>query len=99
MKNPARYSINYGLHGCYLPDSYFGAYECRTRRELCNLIRDSLAFYEMPKNLFSEVNITRLWGFIKSHGSSSAHFQLVRNGFCLSFSGLTEDEFNKENKE
>ncbi len=96
MKEPARYSVSYGLSGCYLPDSHSGPYAFWTRRELAAFIRHEIEFYEMPKALFREVRINRLWAFIKQHGSSSAHFRLVHGGYELAFHGLTEEEFERE---
>jgi hypothetical protein len=43
--------------------------------------------------IFSEVQINRLWSFIKSKGSSCAHFRLCHKGYELAFHGLTEDEY------
>lgn len=99
MKNLARYSVSFGLAGCYLPDSYGGVYECSTRRELADIIRSELKVYDLPARLFREVRINRLWSFIKNHGSSSAHFNLHHKGHVLSFSGLTEDEYNQSIEE
>lgn len=94
MSKPvARYAVYFGLEGCYLPDSTSGPYEFTTRSELAEFIRDQLAFYDLPAYLFNEVRITRLWSFIKQHGSSTAHFGLSHKGMRLAFSGLTEEEF------
>ena len=96
----ARYSVNYGLSGCYMPDSHMGPYVCYSRAELAQIIRDCLAQYEMPKRLFYEVKLrSRLWPFIKQHGSSQAHFTLTHGGHSLSFIGLTEEEFEQAEKE
>jgi hypothetical protein len=53
----------------------------------------------MPASLMRDVKITRLWSFIKQHGSSTAHFRLVHKGYELAFHGLTEDEYNEQNEE
>lgn len=95
----ARYAITFGLQGCYMPDSHDGAFEVSTRRELASLIRNELATYELPKRLFREVRINRLWSFIKRNGSSSAHFCLIHRESVLQFHGLTEEEFNQQNKD
>lgn len=88
----ARYSVSFGLAGCYLPDNVSGPYIIRTRRDLANLIRDELAAYDLPASLFREVRIKRLWQFIKRHGSSAAHFSLTHGANALSFHGLTKAE-------
>lgn len=88
----ARYSVSYGLTGCYMPDITGGPYIFTTRRALANFIRDELATYEMPKSLFREVKINNLWSHITRHGSSAAHFYLRHGGNTLGFHGLTEAE-------
>lgn len=93
MKPIARYKILFGLSGCYLADSEYGVFEVTTRKELSSLIRNSLEFYEMPKYLFSQVKIRKLWSFIKRNGSSSAHFNLHHKQFVINFYGLTEEEY------
>lgn len=98
-RNVARYAITFGLQGCYMPDSHGGAFEVATRRELASLIRDELRVYDLPASLFREVRIRRLWSFIKSHGSSCAHFHLAHGPDVLSFHGLTEEEFQQQNEE
>jgi len=92
----AFYSINFGLEGCYMPDSYGGAIEINSRKALAQLIRDELRNADMPQCLFREANVRRLWGFIKRHGSSTAHFSLTHKGKALRFIGLTENEFEDE---
>lgn len=100
MSQPiARYSVSFGLSGCYLPDSYGGAHEFYSRKELAEFIRHELEFHELPKSLFEEVGIRRLWSFIRDRGSSCAHFSLHHKGYCLAFSGLTEDEFLAQSEE
>ena len=89
----ARYSVNFGLSGCYMPDSYSGSYECTSRKDLANLIRSELKLYGLPASLFREVRIRKLWAYIKLHGSSVAHFSIVHKGCALSFVGLTAEEF------
>lgn len=92
-KNTARYAVTFGLSGCYMPDSYSGAYECATRADLANLIRSELRLYGLPASLFREVRIRKLWQYIKRRGSSVAHFAIVHKGHSLSFTGLTESEY------
>lgn len=100
MSKPiARYSVSFGLEGCYLPDSHGGVYECHTRKELADIIRGEMQTYDLPKSLFAGVKIRRLWSFIKQHGSSSAHFSIYHKGYSLAFHGLTEEEFNQQNEE
>lgn len=94
MTTTARYCVTFGLTGCYMPDSNDGPTIFHTRKALAAFIRHELEHYELPANLFREVRIRRLWSFIKAHGSSSAHFHLSHKGYSLSFSGLTEEEFN-----
>jgi len=93
MKHSAKYSVNFGLVGCYMPDSYSGAFECTTRKQLADAIRDELLRYDMPAYLFSDVRIKRLWQFTAKNGSSCAHFSLIHKGYALRFEGLTEEEY------
>ncbi len=95
----ARYSISYGLAGCYMPDSISGPYIVTTRRELAELIHDQLRMYEMPARLFRDANVRRLWRFITKHGSSMAHFNLQHGANALSFHGLTEEEAEQAERE
>lgn len=99
MKQPARYAVTFGLAGCYLPDYHAGAHECHTRAELANLIRDTLRLLDLPASLFDDVKIRRLWRFIATHGSSTAHFNLHHREHVLSFHGLTENEYHQANEE
>ena len=96
---PARYAVTLGLSGCYMPDTHFGAFEVTRRRDLAQAIRDYVRMSHMPASLMRDVKITRLWSFIKQHGSSTAHFRLVHQGYELAFHGLTEDECNEQNEE
>jgi len=96
VKTIARYAVNFGLEGCYTPESYSGPFKCDTRRDLAKFIREQLNLHDLPKSLFSEVHITRLWSFIKRHGSSTAHFTLYHRGMAFRFVGLTEEEFENE---
>lgn len=88
----ARYSISYGLAGCYMPDSHDGPYVAATRAGLANIIRSELETYGMPACLFREVRIRKLWSFIRRNGSSVAHFSLDHKGYSLAFHGLTAAE-------
>lgn len=100
MKTTFYYCANFGLAGCYLPDSQSYPYAGTTRKELAEYIRCELDIYDLPKSLFNEVKISRLWSFIKRNGSSTAHFNLHHKQYCLSFNGLTEEEFAQlENQE
>ena len=96
MSKPARYAVTYGLSGCYMPDSHLGALEFSTRKELASFIRHELRQLEWPASMFSEVKIRKLWRFIARNGSSVAHFSLVREGYALSFYGLTRDEYREQ---
>lgn len=78
-----------------MPDSEPWAFEAPTRGELAEIIRGELDHYELPKSLFHDVKINRLWSHIKRHGSSSAHFALYHGDYELAFHGLTEAEFNE----
>jgi hypothetical protein len=90
---PYRYSVTYGLQGCYMPDSVSGPYVGSTRRELAGLIRDQLSMFDMPASRIREISINRVWAFIKHHGSSTAHFHIADGEHnVLSFNGLTEQE-------
>jgi hypothetical protein len=66
-----------------------------TRRELADFIRGELKFHDLPKSLFHDAHIRRLWRFIKRHGSSSAHFTLYHGDHELAFHGLTEAEYRE----
>ena len=92
----AFYSVNFGLEGCYMPDSFGGAVEINSRRALAQFIRDELRAYDLPQSLFRYVGVRRLWAFIKRHGSSTAHFTIGHNGNALRFIGLTEYEYQCE---
>lgn len=95
-KQTWRYTYYYGLQGCYMPDSNGGAYSGTTRRELADLIRATLQLYDMPSSAIRQVKLSNLWHHIKRHGSSSAHFHITDGEHnVLTFSGLTEDEFNE----
>jgi hypothetical protein len=95
----ARYTTSFGLAGCYLPDDHGSAVELTRRSDLANFIRDELRMCNMPASLFREVRINRLWSFIKSKGSSCAHFRLCHKGYELAFHGLTEDEYLQQSEE
>lgn len=98
-KNPARYTVMFGLEGCYMPDSTFGTFELHTRRDFAAMIRDAIEFYELPKSSFGAVNVRRVWGFISRNGSSSAHFTIRHGANALQFSGLTEAEYQDATRE
>lgn len=93
---PAFFRLSFGLTGCYMPDSDFGVYEVTRRRELVSIIRDALAFYDLPSRLIREVRINRLFAHGKRHGFSSVHFSLDHKGHSLHFGGMTEDEYQAE---
>jgi hypothetical protein len=98
-KNVARYAIYNGMPG-YMPNSHWGAHLATTRRELAALIRDHLDMLDAPAKAFREAKIRNLWRFIVRNGSSSAHFSLdIGNGEYLYFSGLTEEEYEEQNRE
>lgn len=91
-RHPARYSVSFGLAGCYMPDSVSGPHTFDTRRELAAFIRGELEAFEMPKGLFRAADIRRLWPFIQRHGASVSHFNLHHGANVLAFQGLTEAE-------
>lgn len=86
----ARYSVTFGLAGCYLPDSHYGAFECRTRRELADTIRHALECYDLPKTLFGEVGIVKLWSRKKFPSFGIRHGANV-----LEFHAMTRDEYRE----
>ena len=94
----AFYSINFGLEGCYMPDSFGGAIEINSRKAFAEMIRDELRLYELPQNLFRQAHVRRMWSFIKRHGSSTAHFTLYHKGNALRFIGLTGYEYQCEHE-
>jgi hypothetical protein len=92
-KGIGRYSVTFGLAGCYIPDNGPHYVEFNTRRELAKFIRDELDRLEWPKKLFGEVNIRRVWKHIAKHGSSVAHFSIYHQHNVLNFHGLTDAEY------
>lgn len=99
MSKPAIcYAVTFGLSGCYMPDSHCGVYRFETRRDLAETIKRLLSDYDMPAALFREVNIRKLWAFLKTRGASCAHFHLSHKGYSLSFNGLTEEEYEAESE-
>jgi hypothetical protein len=89
-----RYSVTCGLSGCYMPNSNFGPYSGTTRRELAGTIRDTLQMLDVAPSRARQVKLSRLWSFIKRHGSSTAHFNIdIGHGEELCFHGLTEAEY------
>jgi hypothetical protein len=91
----ARYSVYSGLAGCYMPDYHSGPHFFNRRKDLAAHIRYELEWRDWPANLIREVNLTRLWSFIKSNGSSSAHFKIYYKSEVLAFNGLTEAEYQE----
>jgi hypothetical protein len=91
----ARYSVSFGLSGCYLPDSHGGIYEVTRRKDLAGIIRDELQTYDLPAGLFRDAHVRRLWRFITRNGSSVAHFSLYHGDHVLAFSGLTQAEYEQ----
>lgn len=92
MMGTARYSVSYGLSGCYMPDDVSGPYVFHSRGDLAAFIRGEIDRLEWPASRFAEVRIRDLWGFIKRRGSSCAHFSIEHEGCSLSFHGLTQEE-------
>lgn len=82
-----------------MPDSVSGPYVFTRRKDLADFIKSELELFDMPKSLFREVSISRLWSHITRHGASVAHFSLDHKGYSLSFHGLTEDEANAMDQE
>lgn len=71
MAKTARFTIMYGLEGCYMPDSDFGHYAVTTRRDLVQAMRDALAFYDFPKAAIHQVKWLRVW----DHAKRPWHFK------------------------
>lgn len=94
MRRPhVAYSVQFGLAGCYMPDSSSGPMLISTRRELAALVRDELAAFDLPAYLIREVHLRRLWQAICHAGSASSyHFSLHHGANALTFCGLTTDE-------
>lgn len=96
MSRPiARYSVTFGLRGCYMPDSVSGPHAFATRSELAAFVRSEIEAFDLPKSAFQQVRLRRLWSQIARHGSSSAHFAIHHGANALEFHGLTEAEFNQ----
>jgi hypothetical protein len=93
-----RYSVTFGLSGCYMPDYHGGAHCGTTRRELVDLIKGEIDMLDLPASLIRDVKINRLWSFIERNGSSSAHFNLHHGANVLSFHGLTEEEYQQQSE-
>ena len=93
------YSVGFGLQGCYLDDSKGGVYQIKSRKELCEMIRNEIAVYDLPKNSFKQANVARIWPHLKKHGALQATIYLRHKHHVLTFYGLTEDEFNEQNTE
>lgn len=88
------FSFSHGLRGCYMPDAHYGPYSVRTRAALAAAIRDALEMCDAPKSAFRTVGIRRLWAHAKRCGTSSIHFSIdTTPGCCLSFHGMTEEEY------
>jgi hypothetical protein len=89
----ARYSVTFGLSGCYMPDSGPTLFTCRTRQALADVIRGELAIYAFPKSAFRQAGLKALWSFITKAGDASrAHFYISYKGNTLAFTGLTKAE-------
>lgn len=93
-KPVARYAVFAGEYGAEMPYPIF-TFEATTRKEMANQIRFAIGFNQLPKSLFADVKITRLWSFIKRHGSSTAHFSLHHGKYVLKFEGMTEEEYQE----
>jgi hypothetical protein len=91
-RNVARYSVTFGLAGCYMPDSVSPPMEYATRKELAEAIKYEIEFFDLPKSAIRQVKLRDLWAHIKRHGSSSAHFAIYHGANALEFHGLTEAE-------
>jgi len=91
--NTAYYVFTSGLPGC-LPDYNSGAMAFTTRRDLSRAIRAELEILNYPKSCFADVCIEKLWGFIKRHGSSTAHRAVYHGDRVFEMHGLTESEYN-----
>jgi hypothetical protein len=94
-----RYSISNGLAGCYMPDNVSGPYTGTTRRELARMIRDAVEMMDWPASVANSIKLRPLWSFIKARGSSCAHFSIARDGYELTFHGLTEEEANEMDRD
>ena len=81
----ARYAVTFGLAGLYMPDSHSGCHEFNTRRELAEFIRGELEMYDLPKSLFRDAHVHRLWRFIKRHARLLRGRALVMAQPCSSF--------------
>jgi len=94
------YAVTNGLSGCYMPDTHWGAHEGTTRRELVDLIAEHLRMLDVAPSRVRQVKVSRLWSFIKRHGSSTAHFAIdIGDGQELAFHGLTEEEYQQQTRE
>ena len=88
------FQIYYGLNGCYMPDSHYGAFKATTRREMVDIMRDAIAFYDMPKSALSQIKWNRLFAQAKLAGSvSSIHVSVTTKANALTFSGMTKAEY------
>ena len=99
MAKSAYFSINFGLSGCYMPDYAGGSQKFTSQEELANSIREELANFNLPKTLFSEAHIRRIWRTVQLRGSSRAHFDIYYEANVLSYRGLTKIEYQATQKE
>ena len=94
-----RYNVQFGLAGCYMPDTNDGPYIGTTRREFVAMIKEQLDMYDFPKSYIRKIPVNGLWDDIKRWGSSSLHFSIDYKSFTLQFCGLTEEEAEIMEKE
>ena len=88
------FSLTYGLQGCYMPDSHFGPYHCRTRGGIAYAIRETLATLDVAPSRIRQVALRRLWAQAKRTGTSSIHFAIATDAHnMLEFHGMTEAEY------
>jgi hypothetical protein len=92
------FMISFGLQGCYMPDSYTGAYSATTRREIVAALKDAIDFYDFPKTSIRQVSLKRLWDHAKKHGTSSLHFCIGHKHNMIEFHGLTKSEYDEHNE-
>lgn len=94
---PFYFGLSFGVNSSCMPESYAGAFECTTRREMVSAVRDTLQMYELPANLLRQVKWKHLFQIAKRSGTSSQHFSLDHRTGCLNFHGMTKDEYDAWN--
>ena|ERR1019366_4570647 len=99
MAKSAYFIIRFGLSDGHLPDYVGSAQKFTSRKELANSIREELINFNLPETLFARANIRAVWQMVQRSGPSSADFDIYHETNVLSYSGLTEAEYQAMQEE